>query len=148
MADSQPDIRIFNQTDSTILLEESSYNEIASLIADKEKCSFNFIEVVYVDEKEIVRLNQEHLNRDYVTDIITFRYNDSENRQNIEGTMYCCAPRIIEQAQEFDESTDREFLRIYIHGLLHLSGYEDKSEQQKEEMSAKEETYLDLADLH
>lgn len=148
MADSQPDIRIFNETGSTIPLEESSYSKIASLITDKEQCSFNFIEVVYVDENEIVRLNQEHLNRDYITDIITFRYDDGQDKNDIEGTLFCCAPRITEQAKEFGESLQREFLRIYIHGLLHLIGYEDESEQQKEEMTAKEEIYLDLADLH
>jgi rRNA maturation RNase YbeY len=97
-----------------------------------------------VDEDEIVRINKEHLDRDYVTDIITFRYDESD-ADAIEGTMFCCAPRIAEQAEEFNESRKREFLRIYIHGLLHLIGYEDKSDQQKKEMTAKEETYLDLA---
>lgn len=145
MADSQPDIQIFNESDCDIPLKEANYGNIISLIAEEEQCSFQFIEVVYVDEDEIVRLNKEHLDRDYITDIITFRY-DNEEKNGIEGTLFCCAPRLLEQAEEFDESPEREFLRIYIHGLLHLVGYKDQSAQQKKEMTAKEETYLELAD--
>jgi rRNA maturation RNase YbeY len=98
-----------------------------------------------VDEDEIVRINKDHLDRDYVTDIITFRYDEPEDKEQIEGTMFCCAPRITEQAKEFNESPKREFLRIYIHGLLHLIGYEDKSDEQKKLMTGKENTYMDLA---
>lgn len=145
MADSQPDIQVFNETSRKIPIANSLYQKLADTLSQKEKCRFNFIEVVYVDEDEIVRINNEHLDRNYVTDIITFRYHESDS-DAVEGTMFCCAPRIAEQAEEFNESQEREFLRIYIHGLLHLIGYEDKSDQQKKEMTAKEETYLDLAD--
>jgi rRNA maturation RNase YbeY len=144
MADSQPDIQIFNETDLSIPLELPIFKIIAESISQKERCSFNFLEIVYVDEKEIIRINKEHLDRDYVTDIITFRYDESETKSNIEGTMFCCAPRIVEQAEEFDESTEREFKRIYIHGLLHLVGYDDQTSSQKERMATKENTYLEL----
>jgi rRNA maturation RNase YbeY len=144
MADSQPEIQIFNETDLSIPLEQSIFTGIANLIAEKEQCDFNFVEIVYVDEDEIIRINKEHLDRDYVTDIITFRYDESEHGNEIEGTMFCCAPRIVEQAEEFDEPAEREFKRIYIHGLLHLIGYEDKSDQQKKEMTTKEDLYLGL----
>lgn len=145
MSDSKPDIQVFNQSVCTIPIEDSIYPKIAATIADEEQSSINFVEVVYVDEDEIVRVNNEHLDRDYVTDIITFRYDDASTKKDIEGTMFCCAPRIIEQAEEFNESIEQEFLRIYIHGLLHLIGYEDKSEKQKQQMTAKEDTYLNLA---
>lgn len=144
MAASQPDIQVFNETSLDIPIASSLYKKLADTVSQKENCRFNFVEVVYVDEDEIVRINKEHLDRDYVTDIITFRYDESDANE-IEGTMFCCAPRIAEQAEEFKEFPEREFLRIYIHGLLHLTGYEDKLDQQKKEMTDKEETYLDLA---
>ncbi len=144
MADSQPDIQLFNQSNTEIPLSVSSCKSITSSLAEKENCSFNFIEVVYVDEDEIVRINKEHLDHDYVTDIITFRYDDTSQTTGIEGTLFCCAPRIIEQAKEFNESVKREFFRIYIHGLLHLAGYSDKTPEQKQEMSKKENFYLNL----
>ncbi|PAU95506.1 rRNA maturation RNase YbeY [Aliifodinibius salipaludis] len=146
MADEFPDIQVFNQTSLSIPLEQPFYQAVAKQLSDEEKCSFNFVEVVYVDEEKIVQINSEHLNRDYITDIITFRYDDTNHNHDIEGTMFCCGPRIVEQAQEFNESNKREFLRIYIHGLLHLAGYEDQSEKEKEQMSQKEEFYLNLAE--
>lgn len=144
MADTRPDIQIFNQTDLSLPLKEETYFELASSISKNEDVGFSFVEVVYVDEDEIIHINKEHLDRDYVTDIITFRYDDSSDKDAIEGTMFCCAPRIFEQAKEFGETSEKEFLRIYIHGLLHLVGYEDKSESAKKEMTSKEDTYLSL----
>lgn len=146
MADSQPDIQVFNQTDHSIPLEKSIFKDLALSISDKEMGSFRFIEVVYVDEELIVRINKEYLDHDYVTDIITFRYDESEEKNDIEGTIFCCAPRIVEQAEEFNESTEREFLRVYIHGLLHLMGYNDQTEEDKKQMRTKEDEYIDLAE--
>lgn len=137
-----PDIQIFNQSELSIPINQEDCLAVTQQLESTEGCSYRFIEVVYVDEEEIVRINKEHLNRDYVTDIITFRYDDSELCQEIEGTMFCCAPRIKEQAQEFNESIEREFLRIVIHGLLHLAGYEDQSTEEKQKMTEKEDYYL------
>ncbi|MEL7834701.1 rRNA maturation RNase YbeY [Fodinibius sp. Rm-B-1B1-1] len=142
MAESTFDIQVFNQTDAPLPFDEHLLSDIAQQIADHEECSFNFVEVVYVDEAKIIEINKEHLDRDYVTDIISFRYDDAETNDNIEGTLFCCAPRIKEQAHEFDESEQREFLRIYIHGLLHLVGYDDQSQETKEQMTGKENFYL------
>lgn len=144
MADSKPDIQVFNQTELSIPVKETLYPDIAKIIADKEDCSFKFVEVVYVGEDEIIQINKEHLDRDYVTDIITFRYDEPDSDSGIEGTLFCCAPRIEEQAEEFQESTEREFLRIYIHGLLHLAGYDDQSDEEKKQMTDKENHYLNL----
>ncbi|HBQ58395.1 MAG TPA: rRNA maturation RNase YbeY, partial [Balneolaceae bacterium] len=109
-----------------------------------ESAKFELVELVYVSEDEIVRINKEHLDRDYVTDIISFRYDDDEDSGDntaIEGTLFCCAPRIKEQAEDFGETADREFKRILIHGLLHLIGYDDRSEAEKKRMTELENTY-------
>lgn len=144
MADSQPDIQLYNESSVEIPLSPSTCARIASSFAQNENCSFDFIELVYVDEDEIVRINKEHLDRNYVTDIITFRYDNASRYEAIEGTLFCCAPRIVEQAREFNESPEREFLRIYIHGLLHLAGYEDNTEDKKRKMTKKENAYLNV----
>lgn len=146
MADSQPDIQVFNQTNHSLPLEKSIFQDLALSISDRESASFRFIEIVYVDEDLIVRINKEYLDRDYITDIITFRYDESEGKSEIEGTIFCCAPRIAEQAEEFNEPTEREFLRVYIHGLLHLMGYDDQTDEDKKQMRAKEDEYIDLAE--
>lgn len=147
MSDVEPDIQMYNETSHNLPLEHSQLNDTATSISRREHCSFSFIELVYVDENEIVRLNREHLGRDYITDIITFRYDDSEDNNAIEGTLYCCAPRIFEQARQFDEPPEKEFLRIFIHGLLHLSGYEDQTDAQKQQMTKKEDIFLEMANI-
>lgn len=144
---SPPVIEIFNESGEEITLLQEQAERILKIISEKEQASFAFVEVVYVDEAEIVRINKEHLDRDYITDIISFRYDEAQaqnTESDIEGTLFCCAPRIKEQAAEFDETQEREFQRILIHGLLHLIGYEDSSKQEKEKMTDLENTYLSL----
>ncbi|MCW9708182.1 rRNA maturation RNase YbeY [Fodinibius salsisoli] len=146
MAVSKAEIHIFNQTSLSPPLSESQCQSILQAISSEENLTFNFVELVFVDEEEITRINREHLDHHYVTDIITFQYDESSTEEEeIEGTLFCCAPRIVEQAQEFGETAQREFQRVFIHGLLHLAGYQDKSATDKELMTEKENFYLDQA---
>lgn len=103
---------------------------------------FAEVELVYVHEEEIVRVNREFLQRDYVTDIISFRYDESESNDEIEGSLVCCAPRITEQAGEFGQTEKEEFLRIFVHGMLHLIGYDDDTESKKNKMTELENYFL------
>lgn len=140
-------LQIFNESDAEVPLSQSLAEFILETIAEHENAMFDLVELVYVDEREIVRINKEHLDRDYITDIISFRYDDGAdtgNNESIEGTLFCCAPRIIEQSEEFNETTEREFQRIFVHGLLHLIGYEDDTKPSKEEMTQLENKYLGL----
>lgn len=146
MTELKSDIQFFNQTDLSLPISERLFQTLANHLASEEQGSFNFVEIVYVGEEKIVEINKEHLDRDYVTDIITFRYDERDDNQDIEGTLFCCAPRIQEQAEEFGESTEKEFARIFIHGLLHLMGYEDQSAKNKKQMTAKEDLYLQFFD--
>ena len=142
-------LQIFNESDEKIPLKQSKATTILNKLAENENATFSAIELVYVDEQEIVRINKEHLNRYYVTDIISFRYDDgleSGDNTAIEGTLFCCAARIIEQSAEFKEPVEREFQRIFIHGLLHLIGYQDSEESDKAKMTELENKYLALAD--
>lgn len=111
-----------------------------------ENVTFRHIELIYVGEKEIVEVNRQHLDKDYVTDTISFRY-DEEDDQAIEGTLFECAPRIEEQSREFNTSAEAEFYRVFVHGLLHLAGYEDDSEENKKTMTALENHYLETLDI-
>ncbi len=141
MPSKEADIQLFNETDIEVPVDTELISSAASLISRHENCAFSLLEVVYVDEEEIVRINSEHLGRDYVTDVITFRYHDSAD-EDIQGTIFCCAPRICEQAKEFNQKKEVEYARILIHGLLHLAGYEDGSPEDKKRMTAREDHYL------
>ncbi len=138
---------IHNPSDFDIPVKREDLQKIINRIEREERTPFSNIELVYVDEEQIIKINQEYLGKDYVTDIITFRYDDNETptstSSGIEGTLYCCAPRIAEQSREMGTSTDQEFYRIFIHGLLHLVGYNDSTPEEKKKMTQLENHYLE-----
>ncbi len=141
-------LQLFNESEEHVSITQHDAASILDIIEQHESAKFELVELVYVSEDEIVRINKEHLDRDYVTDIISFRYDDDEDSGDntaIEGTLFCCAPRIKEQAEDFGETADQEFKRILIHGLLHLIGYDDRSEAEKKRMTELENTYLSLS---
>lgn len=133
--------------DLNIPVEEQILEKIIQEIGKKESAVFASIELVYVDENGIVAINKEHLERDYITDIISFRYDERDDLNAVEGTLYCCAPRITEQSAELGLPVSQEFYRIFIHGLLHLTGYNDRAEDEKATMTRLENHYLELLDL-
>jgi rRNA maturation RNase YbeY len=87
-------------------------------------------------------LNQQYLGHSTLTDIITFDMSD--NKHKIEGDIYISIDRAKENARLYNEPFDREVKRLMIHGVLHLSGYQDKTLVEKDVMQAKEEYYLSL----
>lgn len=139
-------LSIFNPSGFSLPFSKQELLDIIGTIETSETIRFKQIELVYVDEENILKINKTHLNRDYVTDIISFRY-DEENDQAIEGTLFCCAPRIQEQSTEFGTDTQSEFLRVFVHGLLHLAGYDDQTEKQKLQMRDLEDKYLFSGEL-
>lgn len=137
-------IQIFNTSGIEIPITESDAIFILEQIQIHQNCEYDNVELVYVDETEITRINREYLDHDYVTDIITFRLDDGIDNTAIEGTIYCCAQRITEQASEFNQTTKVEFLRVMIHGLIHLVGYNDQTNEEKKEMTLLEDHFLKI----
>lgn len=137
-----PKLTLSNPSGEPLPIKEPDLETLITLIEKNESVTFSEIELVYVDEKHIINVNKEYLGRDYVTDIISFRYDEDESGGAIEGTLFCCAPRIIEQSEEAGSSHESEFYRIFIHGLLHLAGYDDQTNDEKEAMTRLENSYL------
>lgn len=136
-----PALTVTNASGLNLPVDEDQLIKLMNFVEERENVIFKEIEAVYVDEAEIIEINKKYLDHDYVTDIITFRYDEQDNRA-IEGTLYCCAPRIAEQSKEFGTEVESEFLRVFIHGLIHLSGYDDKTEEEKSIMTELENYYL------
>jgi len=138
--DPEKKLIINNESGESVPVQEQELLKLLEITEQNESVRFKEIELVYVDEDEIVRINHEFLDRDYITDIITFRYDD--NDQAIEGTLYCCAPRIAEQSTEFKDDPKTEFLRVFVHGLIHLAGHNDQTPSEKKKMTDLEDQYL------
>lgn len=99
------------------------------------------INVVFCSDKYLLGLNKRFLNRDYFTDIITF---DTSAKGVISGEIYISIDRVIENAKNLKLSFRSELNRVIIHGILHLLGYDDSTNAQKEEMRIKEDACLSL----
>jgi rRNA maturation RNase YbeY len=85
------------------------------------------------------QLNVEFLNHNTLTDILTFDYNVG---QEVYGDICISVDRVVENAKDFNTSALNELHRVIAHGVLHLCGYKDSTEQQKKQMRQKEDHYL------
>jgi len=90
------------------------------------------------------KMNVEYLGHDTFTDVITFDYGQ---HGLVSGDIFISIERIGENAQAYGVSFENELHRVMIHGLLHLCGYQDKTPEQKAEMTEKEDYYLSLRDF-
>lgn len=98
---------------------------------------------IFCSDAYILNVNKEHLNHDYYTDVITFDYCESDI---ISGDLFISLDTVKSNAEKFSEKYDREFLRVVIHGILHLCGFPDKADDEAVVMRAQEEKALALFD--
>lgn len=101
--------------------------------------SLNF---VFCSDQHLLTINKKYLNHDYYTDIITF--DNSEEKLEIEGDVFISIDRVKENAEENGVPFADEQKRVLIHGVLHLCSYNDKTIQEKDLMTKKENAYLSL----
>lgn len=113
---------------------------IAMKVLSGEGTTNGVLEMIYMTPEDISKLNRDFLGNTYVTDNIAFRY--EEEGDPIEATIAQCPFRINEQAIELGIAYPIEFMRVLIHGLLHVCGYDDSTEELKDQMTQKENGYL------
>ena len=111
-------------------------------VVKSERSRLDSLAYVFCSDKYLLGINQEYLNHDTLTDIITFDYADGSSL--IDGEIYISIPRVRENAKKLQVDFDTELHRVIIHGVLHLLGYKDKSAADKLKMREKEEKYLKL----
>ncbi|WP_245915682.1 rRNA maturation RNase YbeY [Mangrovibacterium marinum] len=99
------------------------------------------INYIFCSDEYLLKVNQEYLDHDYFTDIITFDYVENGI---ISGDIFISVDRVAENATQFGVSFDEELRRILVHGVLHLLGYPDKKADEKKLMTAKEDFYLSI----
>ena len=120
-------------------LKKSQIVTIAKRIAVEENCTFANINIIFCNDDYLLEINKQYLQHDYYTDIITFDYRENNS---ISSDIFISVDRLKENAQTLQVDFDSEVKRIIIHGLLHLSGYEDDTTEKRRNMSLKEDYYL------
>ena len=97
------------------------------------------INYIFCDDDYLLKVNQDYLDHDYYTDIITFDY---VKGKIISGDIFVSLPRILDNASTLSQNFESELNRVLCHGILHLCGYKDKTEEEKSQMRAKEDFYI------
>ena len=100
------------------------------------------VTVVFVDDAFITTLNQRFLGRDRPTDVLAFNLGQTPPSSTDVGELYISVERAQAQAEAFHVSLKEEIARLTIHGLLHLSGYEDETVADRNLMHKRTEAYL------
>ena len=133
-------IQFFFENIEEFLLPNRVEEWIEQLISTEEKKTGN-INYIFCDDEYPLKVNQDFLNHDYYTDVITFDY---VKGKTISGDIFISITRIKENAITLsDNDFERELIRVLAHGVLHLCGYKDKSEGDQKIMRAKENFYID-----
>ncbi len=106
-----------------------NWEELTEHILKEVDLNTKSLNVVFVDDNTLQAMHLEYLNDPQKTDVMTFDLSDGDD---LEGEIYISADRAQEQAREYQVSFAEEVLRLIIHGILHLKGYDDlKAEDQK-----------------
>lgn len=100
------------------------------------------INYIFCSDEYLLDINQEHLNHDYYTDIITFDLSEEDNI--IDTDIFISVDRVRENAKSSAITFIDELHRVMAHGILHCIGFKDKTKKDQEEMREKEDSCLSL----
>lgn len=96
------------------------------------------INIIFCSDEYLLEVNKQYLEHDYYTDIITFNYNTDK----INGDLFISLDRVADNANQNNVPRETELLRVIIHGVLHLLGYNDKTPKEEKEIRAKEDSCI------
>ena len=112
-------------------------------VFSQEDCSFVTVNFIFCSDTYLHELNMKYLQHDTLTDVITFAY----SKKPIEGDIFISIDRVEENAESYEVEPITELYRVMVHGILHLIGYDDKTEADLQVMRQMENKYLLLLDL-
>ena len=100
-------------------------------IVENNKKEVGEISYIFCSDEQLLEINKEFLNHDYYTDIITFDYSEADI---VSGDLFISIDRIKDNAKTLDVSYQEELHRVIIHGILHLLGFKDKTDEESQNM--------------
>jgi rRNA maturation RNase YbeY len=131
----------FNYESEFILDDETLYSDWLSKVISSEMKSEGDINYIFCDDNYLVEINQQYLNHDTLTDIISFDYSIGNE---LHGDIFISIERVRENASDFNVPFEEELKRVMTHGILHYCGYKDKSEKDEQIMREKEEEKMKM----
>lgn len=114
---------------------------LASLV-ELEEQDISELNYIFCSDEYLLQINRQYLNHDCFTDIITF--DNADRSGSLEGDIFISLDRVHENSAIHQTTFFSELLRVIVHGLLHLIGFDDKDDKSKATMRKMEDKYLDL----
>lgn len=108
-------------------------------VAHSEARRLGDISIIFCSDQYILEVNRKYLNHDYYTDIITFDYCEGDL---LSGDLFISIDSVRENAAFYGTAFENELNRVIVHGVLHLIGYDDHTEEEIALMRSKEDFYL------
>ena len=132
----------FEDVDVFFPYEQDKLTKWISTIIKSKGFDLSALNYIFCSDKYLHQINVEYLNHDYYTDIITF--DQSDKNAIIEGDLYISLERVKDNAIQFGKEYNNELCRVIIHGVLHLCGLKDKTEEEATIMRQAEEEALSI----
>lgn len=137
-------IELFYEDTQSLKLHRLTLNKYVKNLINSELKKLGEVSVILCSDKYLLEINIEYLKHNYYTDIITFNYVEGNV---ISGDLFISVDRVKENSTEFNTGFIKELYRVIFHGILHLIGYNDKTEEEKKLMREKEDFYLSEVDF-
>lgn len=134
-------IKIYYDNVNYKLRESGKVIEIINKVIRSEKKLTGDLNFIFIEDKTIKAINKEFLEHNYFTDVIAFDY---KSGRIINGEVYISIDTVRKNANNYKVSLKAEVLRVMIHGILHLCGYDDKTEKERSKMKGKEDSWLKI----
>ncbi len=138
-------IQFFSEETSFTLRNQTAISDWIKSVIEKEGKPLRQLNFILCNDEYLLKINLEYLNHDTLTDIITFPYTDPPV---IHSDIYISVERVEDNAKCFNAAFNNELHRVIIHGVLHLCGYGDKTEEEEAVMRQKEDEALKLIKIH
>ena len=116
-------------------------NRWLKMVAGSEMKSIGDVNVIFCSDNYILDINMRYLQHDYFTDIITFDYCEGNT---LSGDLFISIDSVRENSSFYGSDFDEELHRVIVHGLLHLAGYDDHTDEDIKVMRSKENYYLNM----
>jgi rRNA maturation RNase YbeY len=110
-------------------------------VTQQENKKLGELTFIFTSDEYLLEVNKQYLEHDYYTDIITFDYCEDDY---VSGDLFISIDRVKENAQINNTTFQNELNRVIVHGVLHLCGYKDKTEDDEQLMRHKENQMLNL----
>lgn len=130
----------FHEINNFPFPEDQLREWILFLIRNEQKFPGS-INIIFCSDQYLYDMNVSYLEHHYFTDVISFDYGNKKDRI-ISGDIFISFDRVTENSSDMKVPFLNELFRIVFHGVLHLAGYMDKSEEDKRVMTEKEDFYL------